>query len=54
MIIVTTRNEAVHVPIGQLLNGVALKRVIIEAGDQDHPDFLVWLLDTVLPRLVEA
>jgi len=53
MTIVTTKNEIVHIPVGCNLNGLALKRIIIEAGDQGHPDFLVWLMDVVLTRLVK-
>lgn len=54
MTIVTTDNESQRVQIGQPLNGVGIARIIIEAGDERHPEFLGWLTDNVLPRLAKV
>jgi hypothetical protein len=41
-----------RVQIGQPLAGVDLRSFVVTAGDVRHPDFLTWLLECILPRLV--
>ncbi len=53
MIAHTQKGESFEMCVGSLPNGVAYVRLEVDARDTEHPAFLNWFTEYIMPRMID-